>query len=221
MARRYLQLLWKEEKELWGAMSPQDKRDDLFDQLKVVSQIAKQHILDVELKAMAGRLVEYHGIELARLIASLPERQYFPACTQIEAEIRKILGREEKESPGFGHAYRKGDKISLADIENNERDIVVGGQDPKKARGAADMMRISKRRAAIQAEERIALQAKIDDGGRIGLGNTKTPPIIAQAGEDLFFTGTAIVKVSEEKIENVDSFSMLDFEDPIKDLEEF
>jgi hypothetical protein len=153
-----------------------EKKQEIFSALKVAADVARKPILDVELETMSGWLEPYFGDPLFRLIAELPGRNYFPHAVQIEDEIRMTLGLPKKDRGGPGTVYRKAGPPSDVLIERHEREAVVSGQKPERAKAGAELMRKSREAAERRAREREALGKKIKDGGRVGLGNTKTPP---------------------------------------------
>ncbi len=108
-------------------MSP--RAEEIREQLQVASETKGVAILGSELHSIAKRLEPFYGDELFRLIASLPERVFFPSGCQIESEIRELLG----EKPLKG--------VFAVKIEDNERELVVSGQDPKKAKAGAEMLK--------------------------------------------------------------------------------
>lgn len=129
-------------------MTPKEKAADILDVLEQVIGIAKVPMLESEKRAIAGRLVPYHGIELFRLLRGLPGRNYFPTCYQIEQEIRVILG--EKPLRGLTDDL----------IAKNERENVVSGQAPAKAAAGAAMMRNTLRRRETLGETLESLKKK-------------------------------------------------------------
>ncbi len=118
-------------------LTPKAKYEDILSTLEQVVEFAKLPILTSELQTIARRLVEFHGIELFRILRDLPARRFFPSGAEIEREVRAVLG---KPAP-------KGLTEEL--IEKNERECVVSGQSPEKARQGAEVARKTLRAAAI------------------------------------------------------------------------
>lgn len=121
-------------------MTPKMKQEDILDQLRVVTEIAKVPILESEMRAIASRLVKYHGPDLARLIASLPGDRYFPSAWEIEQRIRKATGKPPL----------KGLTEEL--IAENEKNCVLSGQSVAKAKIGAEVMRATLRRKEPPAD---------------------------------------------------------------------
>lgn len=110
-------------------MTPKEKYLDILDVLTQVMEFSRVPATETERKSIAQRLVQFHGVELFRLIRALPGRTYFPAGFQIEQEIRVILG----EKPLRG--------LTSDLIDKNERELVAGGQSPAKAKIGAEVLR--------------------------------------------------------------------------------
>lgn len=150
-----------------------EKRQEIRDQLKVVSDIMGVPILDAELDTMATRLVRFHSKELFEIIARIPQGKYFPACHALEQEARKALGL-----PPVG--------LTLDLIEKNETELVVSGQDPVKAKRGAEFVKrtlLRKAHEAVkspEAQEAIAvgvaaMRVQFDEAEGV-----KTTPVSAQ-----------------------------------------
>jgi len=119
-------------------LSRQEKEahKEILDALTVASDIMNVKLLDTELRQMATRLLRFHGRPLFDLITKIPEGRYFPPIYAIENDARRALGL-----PTVG--------LTAELIEKNERECVVGGQDPAKAKAGAELMRSTLRRNEV------------------------------------------------------------------------
>jgi hypothetical protein len=115
--------------------------NEIMEALNAVIEYRKQPILESEVRTMATRLVEYHGVECFRVIHALAEERYFPSAHTLENQVRAALGKP----------LLKG--LTEDKIEKNERELVVSGQAPAKAKAGAEMMRSALRLRGVPVVE--------------------------------------------------------------------
>jgi len=136
-------------------LSPQKQAQlkEIREQLEVVASIMKVPILESEFRDMSTRLLDYYGAPLFVIIASLPDRRFFPAASELENEARIAMGIKP-----FG--------LTEGIIDRFEEELVVSGQNVNVAkRGAAFMKRAirAKRIPAEKTEEKVEALALIED----------------------------------------------------------
>ncbi len=121
------------------ALNKQEQFREIFDALKVAAEVMGQALETPEYRAIAYRLMPFYGGTLARMITAIPQTcKEFPTGWQLEYDIRKALGK-----PGMPG-------LTPERIDQNEREIVVSGQSPARAKAAADLMKKTLRRKSEQ-----------------------------------------------------------------------
>ncbi len=178
--------------------TPKQKFEDILDQLKVAADVSNVVVVDSELKSIASRLVKYHGAALARILASLPGRQFFPTGAQIEQEICETLGKK----------VTKG--LTAAQIDKNEHDLVLAGQPIAKAKAGAEMMRktLRKEKAAPAASTKEAIADIVKQIQK---------PSDFHSEITLLIPGHGAVTVPANPLAGLEDFG----EDPLSGLEDF
>lgn len=122
-------------------LRPQQKEHmkEIRDALQVAAEVMKVPILESEYRDMSFRLMEYHGAELFKIIAGIPNRRFYPASHELENEVRIAMGKKP-----FG--------LTEGIIDRFEEELVVSGQNPAVAKKGAAFMKRAIRAKRVPAD---------------------------------------------------------------------